>query len=399
MTHRAQQPPVSARAEAGSDGEEAAAAAATVAEPDSESEPRKAKTGPESEPTGAKTGSGTDTAAADAKKSATPGKTAEAEAETGPGAETGPETGAESDSAPTDGSRPEADPGSAAAAKSRLPAFVRTMSATALDRPQQQAGPVGRPGKAVRAGVAVAGVLLVSVPFLVSRGNDDKGPRSSGAAAGTVLGGNEQEAPGQFGETRPDSDSPGKEEKNPGKADPRERPEKPVQKAPSSPLAKEKGESAARSVKQSGGSTTDSTKDQPAKTGSGVTLSAPVSLRSHLSGRCIAVPGGDFGDGTNLYVWDCDNGEAQQWRFASDGTIRIKDRCLDVAGADFSNGTPIQIARCNGGTAQKFALNSRHDVVNTVVGKCVDIKDNISGNGAWLQLWSCEGTDNQKWSV
>lgn len=376
MRRSAQQPPTSARAEAGSDGEETAATTVAATEP-------------EPEPAEAKTGAEAGTEAAEAERTAAQGKTTE------PEAESGPESGAASGSR----SEAEADPGAAAAAKSRLPALVRSVTVTAIDRPQQQTGPVGRPGKAVLAGAAVGGALLVAVPFLVLGGNDDK-DRTAPTAAETVLGGNTREAPGEFAVTQPDTGASGD-----GKKDSEKR-GKPVQEGPASAPVKDKGEGASRKdagpkdqPKQSGEKKSDGNKSQPAKAGSGVTLGAPVSLHSHLSGRCIDVPGGDFSDGKKLFVWDCNNGEAQKLRFASDGTVRIKDKCLDVANANFNDGTPIQIAWCSGNAAQKFVLNASHDLVNTVVGKCVDIKDNNRGNGAWLQLWSCAGTDNQKWSV
>jgi hypothetical protein len=288
------------------------------------------------------------------------------------------------------------------------------MTATAIDRPQQRTGPVGRPGKAVLAGAAVAGALLVSVPFLVLGGHDDK-DRERSASAGTVLGGNGQEAPGEFAVTESGSSSPSAREKDSGKNG--NKPQKPVQESSASAPAKKadagKAESPDKDGSQkdadrndppkqkqdSGTKAGDSAKSQPAAGGSGVTFSAPVSLRSHLSGRCVDVPRSDFSDGAKLFVWDCNGSAAQQWRFASDGTIRVKDKCLDVANANFNDGTPIQIAWCNGNAAQKFALNGSHDLVNTVVGKCVDIRDNNRGNGAWLQLWSCNGADNQKWSA
>lgn len=107
----------------------------------------------------------------------------------------------------------------------------------------------------------------------------------------------------------------------------------------------------------------------------------------------------NFSDGTKLMMWDCNNGPAQQWQFASDGTVRIHGLCLDVANADFTPGTPMQIARCSGNDAQKFVLNEAHDLVNTVVGKCVDIKGSNPDNKAPVQLWTCNGADAQKWSV
>ncbi|NUK87182.1 RICIN domain-containing protein [Streptomyces lunaelactis] len=402
MTRSAPQPPISPCAEPGSDGEETAATAA-VAEPAPAPAP---KTEPNSEPAEAKSGAEAGTKLAAAEETAAQGSTTEPEG--GAGSETGTnsETGTSSESGAASGSQSEAegDPGAAAAAKSRLPALVRTMTVTAIDRPQQQAGPVGRPGKAVLAGAAVAGALLVAVPFMMLGGNDDKDRRGP-ASAGTVLGGNAQDAPGEFATTTPDTGSSGDGKKDP---DQQGKQKEPVKEASASAPVKggDKGEGRPKDAgtkdqpeKQSGGKTSDGRKDQPAKAGSGVTLSAPVSLRSHLSGRCIDVPGGDFSDGKQLIVWDCNNGPAQRWQFASDGTVRIKGKCLDVANANYNDGTPIQIAWCSGNAAQKFVLNASHDLVNTVVGKCVDIKDNNRGSGARLQLWSCAGTDNQKWSV
>ncbi|MBK3586293.1 ricin-type beta-trefoil lectin domain protein, partial [Streptomyces sp. MBT57] len=127
----------------------------------------------------------------------------------------------------------------------------------------------------------------------------------------------------------------------------------------------------------------------------------PVSFRSHLSGRCLDVPGHNFNDGQRLFMWDCNGADAQKWRFGSDGTIRARDKCLDVANANFGNGTPIQLAWCNGSAAQKFTLNGAHDLVNTVVGKCVDIPNHSRDRGpsTYLILWECTGNDNQKWST
>lgn len=428
MTRSAQQDPASpgAESEPGSgsgsgSGSEETAAAATVAEPTSTPTPAPesatAEAGAVTE-SGAKTGSPEPESAPAAAKTATAARTRAAEAENEAAAESegegekaavrgGGGAGTQGGEALAGRSEAEGDPGAAAVAQSRLPALVRTMTATAIDRPQQRTGPVGRPGKAVLAGAAVAGALLVSVPLLMLGGNDDKDPKGP-ASGDTVLGGSAQDVPGDFAVTSPDtgsSDDGGKKPVEKGKS---------AQDAATSAPAKsgeDKGgkmgedepkKSAGQKdepKKQDGGKTSGGDKGEPAQAGSGVTLSAPVSLRSHLSGRCIDVPGGDFGDGKKLFVWDCNNGAAQKWQFASDGTMRIKGLCLDVANANYNNGAPIQIARCSGNDAQKFVLNSSHDLVNTVVGKCVDIKDNNRDSGAWLQLWSCAGTDNQKWSV
>ncbi|MEU4028222.1 ricin-type beta-trefoil lectin domain protein [Streptomyces anulatus] len=306
----------------------------------------------------------------------------------------------------------ETDPSASAAAQSRLPALVRTMSATAIGRPQQEAAaPVGRPGRAALAGAAVVGAVLVSVPFLVLAGNNDDGPQQKNtAAAGTVLDGSGPEAPGEFAVTAPETSAPAEDGK--GKKD-EAKPEKagnPVPVVPSTDGGKEeakKGDDSKDTAKKADSSKEQPEKEsgggknQPAKAKPAVTFSGPVSFRSHLSGRCLDVPGHNFNDGQPLFMWDCNGADAQKWRFASDGTIRARDKCLDVANANFNNGSRIQLAWCNGAAAQKFTLNGAHDLVNTAVGKCVDIPNHSKGRGpeTYLILFDCTGNDNQKWST
>ncbi|PSK73855.1 hypothetical protein C6W96_02985 [Streptomyces sp. CS149] len=324
-----------------------------------------------------------------------------------PGARAGtPEAATASDS------ETDPNPGASAAAQSRLPALVRTMTATAIGKPQQEAGPVGRPGKAALAGAAVVGALLVSVPFLVLAGNNDDGPeRTRAAGAGTVLDGSGPEAPGEFAVTAPETSAAAEDGKKGEKGE--AKPEKAGNAVPAIPPADGGKEAAKRdddpkdppkkadASKEKPEAGSGGGKNQPAKAQPAVTFSGPVSFRSHLSGRCLDVPGHNFNDGQPLFMWDCNGADAQKWRFGSDGTIRARDKCLDVANANFANGSRIQLAWCNGSAAQKFTLNGAHDLVNTVVGKCVDIPNHSKGRGpeTYLILWECTGLDNQKWST
>ncbi|MFH8399833.1 ricin-type beta-trefoil lectin domain protein [Streptomyces anulatus] len=411
-----QQTPASAspeaRAESGAESERAAASSAENAAPVGPVAPD----APDSAPVHAKS------EAAEAEPSAT-GKPSKAEkpSEAGKGEKAGkpeggerPEARAPDGGAATPGAAApdsETDPSASAAAQSRLPALVRTMTATAIGRPQQEAGPVGRPGRAALAGAAVVGAVLVSVPFLVLAGNNDEGPKqTNAAAAGTVLDGSGPEAPGEFAVTAPETSAPAEDGK--GKKD-EAKPEKAGNPAPVVPPADSGKEEAKKGdgskdtaektdsseeqpEKESGGG-----KNQPAKAQPAVTFSGPVSFRSHLSGRCLDVPGHNFNDGQPLFMWDCNGADAQKWRFGSDGTIRARDKCLDVANANFNNGSRIQLAWCNGADAQKFTLNGAHDLVNTAVGKCVDIPNHSKGRGpeTYLILFDCTGNDNQKWST
>ncbi|MEV7653118.1 ricin-type beta-trefoil lectin domain protein [Streptomyces anulatus] len=409
-----QQTPASAspeaRAESGAESEAVAASSAESVAPVGPVAPG----APDSAPVQAKS----ETAEAEPSATGKPSETGKGEKGEQAGKPEGgerPEAPAPDGGAATPGSAAapdsETDPSASAAAQSRLPALVRTMTATAIGKPQQEAGPVGRPGRAALAGAAVVGAVLVSVPFLVLAGNNDDGPRQKNtAAAGTVLDGSGPEAPGEFAVTAPETSAPAEDGK--GKKD-EAKPEKagnPVPVVPSTDAGKEeakKGDDSKDTAKKADSSEEQPEKEsgggknQPAKARPAVTFSGPVSFRSHLSGRCLDVPGHNFNDGQPLFMWDCNGADAQKWRFASDGTIRARDKCLDVANANFNNGSRIQLAWCNGADAQKFTLNGAHDLVNTAVGKCVDIPNHSKGRGpeTYLILFDCTGNDNQKWST
>ncbi|MFF1836410.1 RICIN domain-containing protein [Streptomyces sp. NPDC058231] len=72
-------------------------------------------------------------------------------------------------------------------------------------------------------------------------------------------------------------------------------------------------------------------------------------------------------------------------------------KCVDVAGASAANGTAVQLYDCNGSAAQQWTVGS--DGTIRALGKCLDAKDNGTADGTQLQLWDCGGTANQKWSV
>ncbi|WP_329372311.1 ricin-type beta-trefoil lectin domain protein [Streptomyces sp. NBC_01483] len=83
---------------------------------------------------------------------------------------------------------------------------------------------------------------------------------------------------------------------------------------------------------------------------------------------------------------------------AATGTITgLAGKCLDVAGANSANGTAVQLYDCNGTTAQQWTVSS--DGTVRALGKCLDVAGNSTADGAKLQLWDCTGGANQKWTV
>jgi glucosylceramidase len=67
-----------------------------------------------------------------------------------------------------------------------------------------------------------------------------------------------------------------------------------------------------------------------------------------------------------------------------------------VAGASSANGTAIQLYDCNGSGAQSWTVADDGSV--QALGKCMDVTAASIANGAKIQLYGCNGTNAQKWS-
>ncbi|MFH8798656.1 endo-1,4-beta-xylanase [Streptomyces sp. NPDC017936] len=115
------------------------------------------------------------------------------------------------------------------------------------------------------------------------------------------------------------------------------------------------------------------------------------------SGRCLDVPSSSTTDGTQLQLWDCNNGTNQQWTYTDAGELRVYgNKCLDAAGT--GNGTKVQIYSCWGGDNQKWRLNSDGSVVGVQSGLCLDAVGAGTANGTLIQLYSCSNGSNQRWT-
>ncbi|MEU8383379.1 family 16 glycosylhydrolase, partial [Streptosporangium sp. NPDC048865] len=67
----------------------------------------------------------------------------------------------------------------------------------------------------------------------------------------------------------------------------------------------------------------------------------------------------------------------------------IGGKCVDVAGASSANGTPVQLYDCNGTAAQQWTLGT--DGTVRALGKCLDVTAASTANGAQIQLYDCNG--------
>ncbi|MEU8300430.1 glycosyl hydrolase family 18 protein [Micromonospora sp. NPDC048909] len=75
----------------------------------------------------------------------------------------------------------------------------------------------------------------------------------------------------------------------------------------------------------------------------------------------------------------------------------IGGKCVDVAAASSANGTAVQLYTCNGTNAQNWTVAS--DGSLRALGKCADVTSAGTANGTKIQLWDCNGSGAQVWQA
>lgn len=71
------------------------------------------------------------------------------------------------------------------------------------------------------------------------------------------------------------------------------------------------------------------------------------------------------------------------------------NKCVDVAGGNTTNGTAVQLYTCNGTNAQRWMIAS--DGTVRALGKCLDVTGGGTANHTLVQLYDCNGTGAQSW--
>jgi chitinase len=73
----------------------------------------------------------------------------------------------------------------------------------------------------------------------------------------------------------------------------------------------------------------------------------------------------------------------------------IGGKCVDIAGASSANGTAVQLYDCNGTGAQTWTIGTDNTV--RALGKCLDVNAAGTANGSLVQIYDCNGTGAQQW--
>src|SRR3954454_17207722 len=72
----------------------------------------------------------------------------------------------------------------------------------------------------------------------------------------------------------------------------------------------------------------------------------------------------------------------------------LNNKCIDVPSSNFVDGARLQMWTCNGTNAQKWTFTG--GTLASQNGKCVDVASGSTANGAAVQLWTCNGTGAQQ---
>jgi len=160
----------------------------------------------------------------------------------------------------------------------------------------------------------------------------------------------------------------------------------------------------------SGGTASGSLVDLYTCNGTGAQVWQPQSngeLLNPQSGLCLTDPGSSTTLGTQLQIQACSGSANEVWAQpgssnggggTSTGAVTgYQGLCLDVAGANSANGTKVDIYTCNGTNAQQWTVESNSTI--QALGKCLDVTGGGTTNGTLVDLYTCNGTGAQVWQA
>jgi len=136
---------------------------------------------------------------------------------------------------------------------------------------------------------------------------------------------------------------------------------------------------------------------------------------------CLDVPGGDLSKPTALQLWKCNGHAGQYWQFDANSKSIFppsvgEKMCVDVQSGSDTNGATVNIYYCSPGSGEKWYFGQgpppapspapiaqcsggsgvSYFQLNRDTRRCMDIVGGKAVQGASVQVWNCNGNDNQK---
>lgn len=116
-----------------------------------------------------------------------------------------------------------------------------------------------------------------------------------------------------------------------------------------------------------------------------VVASPGLALLLLIAAGCV-LPSGSAGNATSGSGW-------------THITVQSTGKCLDVRDFSSANGAPVQQWDCYANENQLWSLDSQgggqYRIVSKTSGKCLDIADKSLADGARVQQWECWNASNQ----
>jgi len=125
-----------------------------------------------------------------------------------------------------------------------------------------------------------------------------------------------------------------------------------------------------------------------------------VSLRST---KCMNIKDWRAVEGAQLQTWTCSADQNNLWYHSGERFYTSLGGVMCPVPSGYGDGAPVVLTRiCVGANAAWEQLPGLYTLSyifrNRATGKCLNLKDGNTANGALLQQWSCDFTDaNSTW--
>mgnify|MGYP001086577737 CR=1 FL=1 len=126
------------------------------------------------------------------------------------------------------------------------------------------------------------------------------------------------------------------------------------------------------------------------------------SIVGAASGRCVDVPGFSTTAGTQLDMWDCNNGGNQTWDYTSSKELSVYGSMCMQAGTSSTaaSGDAVVIESCTGAANQQWTVTSGGTIASVANSSlCLDAVGEATGDGTLLDVATCSGSTSQNWTM
>ena len=132
-----------------------------------------------------------------------------------------------------------------------------------------------------------------------------------------------------------------------------------------------------------GGQTVQSDGDLPAPT------ETPVSVDGDTV--TVSIPAGT----AELLTFGSSPGGGTSTTFVG----QLSGKCLSVTGASTANGATADIYDCNGSPSENWTVESNGTIVGGLSGECLEVAGGSTANYAGVDIGTCDGAASQQWTV